>query len=200
MEVGPLFVENRYTDFHNYWPHQTLRNLWQLSRWIDPRRLRMEFLNHSRNTDLYPGDSLAPSQYDPATLFSTVMFGNPLGWFEVSNLPDGYIESVADLVAVWKEHREALFDGTVLGIGEAPDGRAFTGFLSLADGLDDGYALVFREYNEDSEAMIQVAAVDLTGKWEVLSSKGDARIDSDGSCLKVSIAERFGYVFAQFTR
>ena len=27
-DVGPIFIENRYTDFHRYWPHQgTLRNL-----------------------------------------------------------------------------------------------------------------------------------------------------------------------------
>ena len=128
------------------------------------------------------------------------MFGNPLGWFEVSNLPDGYIESVADLVAVWREHRAALFGGTILGIGEAPDGRAFTGFLSLAEDMDAGYALVFRENSENSEATIEVADLDLSGRWEVLSSMGDGRIDSDGSSLNVLIAERFGYVLARFTR
>ena len=65
MEAGPLFVENRYTDWHRYWPHQTLRNLWKLSRWVDPRRLRMEWLNHTRNTEKYANDPLAPAAWSP---------------------------------------------------------------------------------------------------------------------------------------
>ena len=60
MSVGPIFVENRYTDFHSYWPHQTLRNLWELAQYVDPLRLRMEFLNNTRNTNLYADDRLLP--------------------------------------------------------------------------------------------------------------------------------------------
>ena len=33
-EYGTLFVENRYTDFGNYYPHRTLRNLWMLARYV----------------------------------------------------------------------------------------------------------------------------------------------------------------------
>jgi alpha-galactosidase len=55
-DIGPLFVENRYTDFHRYWPHQTLRNLWMLSQAVDPLRLRMEVLNNARNADKYTGE------------------------------------------------------------------------------------------------------------------------------------------------
>nr|MBQ4319524.1 alpha-galactosidase [Clostridia bacterium] len=32
-QYGTLFVENRYTDTESYLPHNTLRNVWQLSRW-----------------------------------------------------------------------------------------------------------------------------------------------------------------------
>jgi len=60
-DVGPLFVENRYTDWHRYWPHQTLRNLWMLSQYVDPLRLRMELLNNRRNEQLYTDDPLAPA-------------------------------------------------------------------------------------------------------------------------------------------
>ena len=57
------FVENRYTDMHRYWPHQTLRNLWMLSQVVDPLRLRVELLNNARNTDKYKDDPLAPALY-----------------------------------------------------------------------------------------------------------------------------------------
>ena len=37
IEAGPVFLENRrYTDRHSWWPHATLRNLWQLSWYIPP--------------------------------------------------------------------------------------------------------------------------------------------------------------------
>src|SRR5690606_35823746 len=70
MAVGPLFVENRYTDWRRYWPHATLRNLWQLSWWIDPTRLRIELLNHLRHAEQYGDDPLAPARYTPAYLFA----------------------------------------------------------------------------------------------------------------------------------
>ena len=102
----------------------------------------MEFLNNTRNAELYSGDDLAPEHYDSCTLFASVMFANPLGWFEVSNLSEGYSESVSALVSVWKAHREALFGGTTVPIGSTPDGRSYTGFLSISDEMDRGFAIV----------------------------------------------------------
>lgn len=148
MQTGPIYVENRYTDWHGYWPHQTLRNLWKLAGYVDPLRLRMEFLNTARNADLYAGDPLAPAGYSPAYLFATTMVANPLGWFEVSNLPRSYFDEVAPLVAVWKAHRERLQRGRILPVGEAPDGTAWTGFLAVAEDGRDGYLLAFRERND----------------------------------------------------
>ncbi len=33
-EYGNIFLENRYTDWGNYYPYRTLRNLWMLSRYV----------------------------------------------------------------------------------------------------------------------------------------------------------------------
>ena len=197
MEVGPLFVENRYTDWHNYWPHQTLRNLWKLSRWVDPRRLRMEFLNNTRNKGLYAGDPLAPALYTPATLFASVMFSNPLGWFEASNLPDTYRESVAAMVRVWKRHRVAMFEGsTIVPIGAEPDGVGYTGFMSASDAGDAVYLVVFRELNPAGETSIVLPGVDTAKyRWELLAGAGD--VASAGGSVRVNIPEQFGFVFAR---
>ena len=110
--VGPIFVENRYTDFHRYWPHQTLRNLWMLAQYVDPLRLRIELLNNTRNARLYADDPLAPARYRPDCLFAVAMFANPLGWFEMSNLPDDYVASVSKLVQAWKAERGRCLPGT----------------------------------------------------------------------------------------
>ena len=198
MDVGPLFVENRYTDWPNYWPHQTLRALWTLSLWVDPLRLRMEFLNKERNQDKYSGDPLAPHLYPPETLFASVMFSNPLGWFEISNLPEEYFQKVAPLVTLWKSVRTELFNGTIIPVGETPDGVAWTGFLSLAKDMKSGFALAFRELNDEDEAIIKLPGLKGRSlKFKVLSGKGT--MSSHGGSLNVSIPEKLGYVFGRFT-
>lgn len=148
--AGPIFVENRYTDFQNYWPHQTLRNLWSLAHYVDPLRLRMEFLNNTRNQEKYRDDPLAPIHYRPDTLFATVMYANPLGWFEASNLPEDYVSQVSGLVEVWKKERPALFSGTILPIGDAPDGANWSGFASIAKDRKSARLLVFRGLHDSA--------------------------------------------------
>lgn len=195
--IGPLFVENRYTDWHGYWPHQTLRNLWKLAHYVDPLRLRMEFLNNARNTEKYAGDPLAPACYSPAYLFATTLFANPLGWFELSHLPPAYFEQVAPLAAGWRAHRERLFAGTIYPIGEPPDGTAWTGFLSAAG--DGGYLLLFRELNDRPRWSADLPMVP-TGAFavELLGGEGTARI-VDGR-LEAEIPRAQGFFFGRVER
>ncbi len=189
MEVGPVFIENRYTDWHNYWPHQTLRNLWKLSHYVDPVRLRMEFLNNTRNQGKYAGDRLAPAAYTPDTLFATVLFSSPLGWFESSNLPEPFIASAAKLVNLWKRERAQMFGGSLYPIGSAPDGVAWTGFASVARNRKSGYLLLFREANDDAEwtttdlppfdgTHFRVETLAGTGSAEFVNGRLRARIPS----------------------
>jgi alpha-galactosidase len=199
ISTGPLFVENRYTDWHNYWPHQTLRNLWKLTHWIDPLRLRMEFLNNSRNADKYINDPLSPACYSPETLFATVMFSNPIGWFEVSNLPEQFVESVSKLVKIWKLHRKSVFEGTIVPIGSCPDGISYTGFVSISPNMEQGYVLVFRELNDKSESQIILPDIQMGNcNWDIIA--GNGLITSNNDKLNVKIADKLGFVFAKFSK
>jgi alpha-galactosidase len=192
--VGVVFVENRYTDWGNYWPHRTLRNLWTLGQHVDPVRLRMEFLNNQRNKDKYEGDALAPEKYAPDALFAMVMFSSPLGWFETSNLPEEYFEKVAPLVGKWKEEREAIFSGHVIPIGEAPDGHVWTGFCSTAKDRKSARLVIFREMNDEATWTTRVPLLDGGGvEAKVLGGNGTAHF-RDGE-LVVTIPETLGYVF-----
>ncbi|MBI5830681.1 MAG: alpha-galactosidase [Armatimonadetes bacterium] len=173
-EVGPLFIENRYTDFHRYWPHQTLRNLWKLARYIDPVRLRMEFLNNARHMDKYADDPLGPHAYSPSYLFATTMMASPLGWFELSNLPRTYSGELPALVRVWREHRDRMHGGCIQPVGDCPDGTAWTGFVSVGT-TGGGYALVFRELNDRPEASFDLSAFgQRPTRAEVLAGEGRA--------------------------
>lgn len=194
MHVAPIFLENRYTDWKRYWPHHTLRNLWTLGSYVDPVRLRMEFLNQARHADKYQGDPLAPANYPADTLFASVMFSSPLGWFEVSNLPDSYFQSVAPLVQAWKKEREAIFSGNIIPIGQTPDGYAWTGFSSVSQDRKSARLVVFRELNSSESWNTEIPLLDhKDAKVTILGGKGSASYEN--GILKVTIPETLQYVF-----
>ncbi len=190
ISAGVLFVENRYTDWHRYWPHHTLRNLWQLSRWIDPRRLRMEVLNPSRNAHLYAGDPLAPACYPPETVLATVLFCNPLFFCEVSNLPPACSDAWRELLKVWRARREEIFNATLLPVGDAPDGVAWTGFL--AHSPDVSHLLLFRELNSSPAFTF---AVD-TARVERLAGHGEVAVDARG--ITVTLPQTLSFIWLRF--
>ncbi len=197
IEAGPLFVENRYTDWHKYWPHHTLRVTWQLAHWVDPVRLRLEWLNNARHVEKYADDPLAPSLWAPDALFATVMFCAPLGWFEVSNLPENYFQKAAPLIQTWKKHRANIQNGTILPLGKAPDGLAWTGFVSLNEAKTGGYALIFRELNPASKWAVEVPFLaGKSGDGEVLGGEGAAQLEN--GILKLQVPEKLRFVWAKF--
>jgi alpha-galactosidase len=200
LPVERLFVENRYTDWHGYWPHQTLRNFWKLTRWIDPRRLRMEFLNATRNPDKYPDDPLAPSKYPVETLFASVMLGAPLAWLEVSHLPGELIDRLSPLIALWREHRAELSSGDILTLGEAPDGWTWTGFASVDHEDRHIHVLVFRECHDSATVSWKLpTSPELQWKVHPISGKGSARM-AENQSLAVEIPEQRDFVWVHLER
>ncbi len=198
-DIGPLFVENRYTDFHRYWPHQTLRNLWELTRVIDPLRLRMELLNNTRNTEKYQGDPLAPVLYHPDTLFAITMMASPLGWFEVSNLPEAYVAQMKPLVDRWKKERARMHGGTIIPVGQVPDGICWTGFASVAADASGGYLLLFRELNGSSAFELPLEAL-FEGALQaaVIGGRGTAEL-KEGT-IRVDVPEKLDYIWVKLMR
>ena len=195
-DVGPLFVENRYTDWRNYWPHQTLRSLWSLAHAVDPVRLRIEVLNPLRNAEQYAGDPLAPSAYQPDTLFAIAMAASPLGWFETTGLSPETVAAMRPLVAIWRRERVRFHGGDIVPVGGRPDGVAWTGFVSAdADGRG-GYALLFRELNPEAEYEQDLSEL-LSGirRASVLAGRGSAELDKEK--LRVSIPAPLDYLWVR---
>ena len=197
-QAGPVFVENRYTDWGTYWPHRTLRNLWSLAGYVDPLRMRMEFLNNTRNVEKYGDSPLAPVHYTPDALFATVMFSSPLAWFEVSSLPQSYVDQLKPLVSAWKDEREAIFSGDIIPIGQRPDGHAWTGFASIAKDRQSARVVVFRELNEAENWRTQIPLIELD-EAAVTILKGAGTADFNDDMLNVSIENTLGYLFLKIT-
>jgi len=146
-EYGNIFLENRYTDWGNYYPYKTLRNLWQLSKYVPAEKLQIEFLNKWRNADKYIDDPFAPANYSFDYLFATTMAGQPLAWFESSNLPaEGY--NIKSLIGKYKKIQHDFHSGVILPIGDEPSGRSWTGFQSITSN-HSGYFIVYRELNDE---------------------------------------------------
>lgn len=153
-EYGNIFLENRYTDWGNYYPYQTLRNLWMLSRYVPAEKLQTEFLNKWRNTDKYPEkDPFAPSNYPFPYLAALSFAGQPLAWMEASNLPEEAF-SLGKLIRDYRKIAPYFHKGIILPIGEEPSGRSWTGFQSLT-GANEGYLLVFREDTPSRDGSIK---------------------------------------------
>jgi hypothetical protein len=155
-EYGNVFLENRYTDWGNYYPHWTLRNLWMLSRYLPPQNLQIEFLNRWRNPGNYPaGDPLAPHQVPFAYCFAITMAAQPLAWFEATGLPEAAFK-IAPLIKTYRAHQHQIHAGQIWPVGEEPSGTGWTGFQSIAEQGSTGYLLVYREWNQRPEAEIRV--------------------------------------------
>lgn len=184
--TGPIFVENRYTDWHKYWPHLTLKNLWSLSRVVHPARLRMELLNHARHSEQYAGDPLAPERYSPAYLFASVMVSAPLFWCELQHLPEAYFADLPPLIATWRAHRQELAEAVVIPVGDEPSGAAVTGFR--VESATATHLILFREWTEEARLFLS----DLPGAgWTRLAGAGD--LAAHGGGVIASLPERLGF-------
>ena len=100
-------------------------------------------------TVVYPeNDLLAPINIPFDYVFATSMAGQPLAWFEGSNLPRelSYVsKTISEYKKVWNDFHK----GYILPVGEMPDGKSWTGFQSITN-EKSGYFLVFRE-NSNNE-------------------------------------------------
>lgn len=189
-QYGGLFLENRYTDWKNYYPHWTLRNLWSLSRYIPARKLQIEFLNVQRNREKYGEDPLSPYACGLMYSFAVSLFANPLAWMELTGLAADDAQRLTYMLQLVKPHHAAILSGHILPIGQEPSGVGWTGFQSVTNERE-GYVLVFREWNEQStyplqlwglgqEPLLLEEIVGATGTEVRVPAEAMKRVDADG--------------------
>ena len=198
-KYGNIFLENRYTDWGKYYPQWTLRNLWQLSAYVPPELLQMEFLNKWRNPGKYPvGDSLAPAFIPFSYEFAVTMPGQPLAWFEGSNLPPE-AESLIPVIEAYKTVWHDFHAGTILPIGDMPDGNSWTGFQSI--GENRGYFLVFREKNYKANHVYKTLLAPGTKiSLKLIAGNGEDQMATIGKSreLKFSLPGEFTYALYRY--
>ncbi|MBU4200764.1 MAG: alpha-galactosidase [Verrucomicrobia bacterium] len=200
--TGNLFVENRYTNNQSYYPHRTLRNLWQLCKYIPSHRLQMEFVNTEINKDRYAGDPLGPAQFGTEYSCAITLFSNPLCWMEVAQLSEADQQRLAKLIHVYRPHQEAILRGRVYPIGEEPSGQSWTGFQSVT-GPRNGYLMIFRELTPRPAGIFILQGVKpgATLKLKILAGAGRCqRVKADRQgAVRVALPRPKAYVFMKYT-
>lgn len=160
VQYGSLFIENRYTDFGNYYPHLTLRNIWKLSWYVPVQKLQMEFLNTERNQHRYDkNDIFSPINTGILYSFAITMITNPLAWMEVSSLSEANQTILKEVIHIYLTVQKKLLSGRVLPIGEEPTGISWTGFQSILN-ENEGFLLIFRENNTSNQHSLSLWAHD----------------------------------------
>lgn len=182
MKYGIIFLENRYTKTGNYQPCRTLKNLWELSRYIPASTLQCELANPDLNKEVYGDDPLRPSAYTMDYLFATVMLSNPLFWMETQFLSEERIKELNNLLPLWKELRNEIVKAEIVPIGQKPTGASFTGFK-----IGDKYALLFREDNEEDGFDFKI------GEFTVLKSNFEVAYKEN----KAVFSEKNCYAFVK---
>lgn len=145
QEYGNVFLENRYTDWGNYFPYRTLRNLWLLAAYMPSSRLQIEWLNVYRNQNKYSsGDKHAPSNVGLIYALASSLAAQPLAWMELSGLSEGEAE-IKSLLKIYGNLSKKWHNGPVIPVGMEPNGHAWTGFWISSNDPEEGYLLVYKE-------------------------------------------------------
>lgn len=151
-DYGNIFLENRYTDWSNYYPYWTLRNLWMLSAYVPAQNLQIEFLNNYRNIDKYDkNDKFAPSKVSLEYEFAITMMAQPLAWLEATGLPEKAF-GIAPVIKTYQQIQSDIHAGQIFPLGSQPSGTSWTGFQSIKN--LEGYLLIIREDNNENNALI----------------------------------------------
>ena len=196
--AGNIFLENRYTDWGNYYPYLTLSNVWKLAKYIPVQRLQIEWLNKWRNTGVYKQtDPMRPAAIPFDYQFALTMMGQPLAWMEATGLPEEAF-GIKKLIDLWKQHRNAMQQGIIQSVGDCPDGYSFPGFVSY--GRSRIYVLFFRESPDTGKAVFRLPFADLAGKKFTRLYGGGIVSDTNARSKKVTVnfGEPFQFVWGFF--
>ena len=197
-QYSTIFVENRYTDWGNYYPHRTLRNLWNLSRVFPTEKFQFEVLNQKRNKNIYDKEDIfCPSVYSADYIFASVMVSNPLLWMEMSSLDNEQLRQLSDIISVYKNERYKMTKGIVTPIGNCPDGKSYTGFqIDLQNG--HGYLILLKEFCDDNSYVYNLSENEIHEINVLATNCNNVKIEAVKENVRVENMNSVGYVFLKF--
>jgi hypothetical protein len=199
-EYGCLFLANRKPVIPpetTYRPHTMLRDLWQLSQYINLRKIQGSVQNVDMVNRQLSDAGLHPQDYCVAT----VLMSTPLFFQQTYLYSDSARAAIKPLLAVYRTHRNNIFRGTVYPIGAKPNNYAWTGFQNHDDESGTGYLLIFRELN-NSEDTATIRLHFLAGRkldlTNLMTGEHSCMSCKDDGSLRFGGVPQAGYLFLQY--
>ena len=202
LEYGNIFLENRYCyrffdaeiDYH---PERTLRNLWDLSKYICPADLQIEIAcRDDIDPELtQPPEKCRPDIYPQEYWAAIALFANPLIWTAPSKISQEGKNIFKKMNDLHRKYRTQFADCEIYPIGERPNGKAVTGFIAWNKKTAKTFLLVFREQYSEQEKTVLELPYSSADKWKKISGKGDIKGTQKGSiCIELPCRQ---YIFAE---
>lgn len=199
-EYGSIYFQNIQESLPAHLtmvPYQVLRQHWLMSKYFNTNKLQVMLQNPKRTN---PERSDAP-QYSHSYCFAMGVPFVPCFFQSAQYLDPQGQEELKNFIALYKKHRQAIFDCYTFPVGDKPDNQSWTGFQMVNSADDNGYLLIFRElHNPTPFRSIQLKF--LAGKTIVIenlttSKKETILVGKDGFIL-LKIQNQADYLFAQY--
>ncbi len=128
-----------------------LREAWELARYVNLNKFQLPIQNVQRvnreKSDAY--------RHGHSYAVALGLAGIPVFFQSTYLYDDKARDEIRDLLALYKQHREAMFTSYVFPIGDEPSNASWAGFQWVHPHRATGYLLLFRElHNQEPEKRI----------------------------------------------
>ena len=144
-EFGNIYLENRKPNNEPvvYKPYLVLRDAWHVSKYLNLNKFQVTVQNIDRINQKKSDAHLHNHPYSVAI----GLMGSPIFFQETHYYTKLARKEIKKLLALYKKHREEMYDCFVFPIGEEPDNKSWTGFQFYNSEKKTGYITIFRELN-----------------------------------------------------
>ncbi len=183
-EYGNIYLENRkpIQPAHVvYRPYLVLRDAWQVAKYTNLNKFQVSIQNIDRVNKKESDAHLHNHSYSVAI----ALMGSPIFFQETHYYDEGARNEIKEVISVYKQHRDAMYNGYVFPIGQKPDNASWTGFQNYNPETSTGYLTIFREINNEETTQsiklyfLKSVTVQLTNL--MTGEAEEKRIDENGN-------------------
>lgn len=200
-EYGAIYFANRKPSLPPgtvYRPHTVLRDLWELSRYVN----LLKFLGTIQNPDHVDRTMSDAHLYDHDYCLAITFFSMPTFFLETKFYDEDIRCRLRPLIRLHHRVREKIRQGITYPIGERPDGASWAGFQNHRAGDRAGLLLTFREAaNDDDTAAMALRFAEGTRvvfRDLLTEQTWEAEADRDGQ-VDFSIASAPGFRIIEYS-
>ena len=155
-EYGSIYFQNIQEALPEHLimvPYHILRQHWLMCKYYNGNKLQVLLQNPKRVDQRYSDAHLHSHSYCFALGFPFV----PVFFQSAQFLDDEGRKEMKDIIALYKQHRDALFGCYSFPVGETPNNENWAGFQFINEEMIEGYFLIFRElYNKEQKKSIRM--------------------------------------------